>query len=483
LLKAADVAVSAAATPEAVRHIRASFDFVEPDLLPRLHERIGDLTAGDSGLEEYRLALEEYQECGSPVDDQLRALAGMLMVATRWAGSVGDRPSEEWMGDLRDRGRGLLKKATDRYSIARFLAADAFFPFWAQGIREPTAAERAQAEKSVTRAMEIATELDDPELMSVVLDAEGGLSTAVNDWPRARETAEKRIAFEAKLSLYERLDAHSMMAWMSYFMADLETSERDSAQMMARLLPGQAPYPSLHLFAWRVLTLYTLGRWDEAATVFWRAVEAWHDAGSHSAGYALRGFAAGLAIGRARNDSRLVGAAITAMEAILAGFQLGTHPQHPHAVLLEYLRGESGLRPDDPYIVGQYPWEMADLRIALACDRRDDVSREILEEGLTKAVRIRVPLVEAQIRRARGLAHRDAGEFTAALAIWERAGALPYIGRALAERGLITGDVAETETGLAMLKKLGDLNYADKFSLLPIHGEVARSAGGAESGS
>jgi class 3 adenylate cyclase/tetratricopeptide (TPR) repeat protein len=464
LLKAADVAVAAAATPEAVRHIRASFDFVEPDLLPRLHERIGDLTAGDSGLEEYRLALEEYQECGSPVDDQLRALAGMLMVATRWAGSVGDRPSEEWMGDLRTRGRALLKQANDRYSIARFLAADAFFPFWTQGIREPTAAELAQAEKSVTRAMEIATELDDAELMSVVLDAEGGLSTAVNDWPRARETAEKRIAFEAKLSLYERLDAHSMMAWMSYFMADLETSERDSAQMMARLLPGQAPYPSLHLFAWRVLTLYTLGRWDEAATVFWRAVEAWHDAGSHSAGYALRGFAAGLAIGRARNDSRLVGAAITAMEAILAGFQLGTHPQHHHAALLDYLRGESGLRPDDPYMVGQYPWEMADLRIALACDRRDDVSREILEGGLAKAVRIRVPLVEAQIRRARGLAYRDAGEFTAALAIWEGAGALPYIGRARAERGLINGDAAETEAGLAMLKKLGDLNYVDKFA-------------------
>src|SRR5712691_11883666 len=50
LLKAADVAVAAAATPEAVRHIRASFEFVEPDQLAHLHERIGDLTAGDAGL-------------------------------------------------------------------------------------------------------------------------------------------------------------------------------------------------------------------------------------------------------------------------------------------------------------------------------------------------------------------------------------------------------------------------------------------------
>jgi hypothetical protein len=29
---------------------------------------------------------------------------------------------------------------------------------------------------------------------------------------------------------------------------------------------------------------------------------------------------------------------------------------------------------------------------------------------------------------------------------------------------LINGDAAETEAGLAMLKKLGDLNYVDKFA-------------------
>src|SRR5205823_12525494 len=103
LLKAADVAAAAGATPEAVRHVRASFDCVEAGQLPRLHERIGDVTAGDSGLEEYRLALEQYEAVNAPVEDQLRALAGMLMVSTRWAGSVGDRPSEEWMADLRAR--------------------------------------------------------------------------------------------------------------------------------------------------------------------------------------------------------------------------------------------------------------------------------------------------------------------------------------------------------------------------------------------
>src|SRR5205814_1446281 len=104
LLRAADVAAAAAASVEAVRHIRASFDFVEKKLLPRLHERIGQLTAGDSGLEEYRIALQQYEQAGAPVDDQLRALAGMLMVATRWTGSVADRSTEEWMSELRAKG-------------------------------------------------------------------------------------------------------------------------------------------------------------------------------------------------------------------------------------------------------------------------------------------------------------------------------------------------------------------------------------------
>src|SRR5438105_2977185 len=320
LLKAADVAAAAGATPEAVRHVRASFDFVEAGQLPRLHERIGDLTAGDSGLEEYRLALEQYEAVNAPVEDQLRALAGMLMVSTRWAGSVGDRPSEEWMADLRARGRRLLKRANDRYSIGRFLAADAFFPFWIQGIREPTPEELKLSTASANQAIEIATELNDADLLSPALDATTGVSQATNDWESALDSARRRIAFEDRLGLYERLDAHSMVVWMSYLMGDLATAEKESAEMAARLLPGQAPYPALHLFAWRSLTLMMLGRGDEAVARFYRALEAWNDAGRHSAGYGFRGFVAGLDIGRARGDAGLAGPAIDVMVPLLARF-------------------------------------------------------------------------------------------------------------------------------------------------------------------
>src|SRR5439155_19226276 len=197
--------------------------------------------------------------------------------------------------------------------------------------------ELALARSHADRALEIAIELNDADLESAALDAMGGVAQAVNDWATGREMAFKRVAAESRLGFYERLDAHSMVAWMSYNMGDLSTAERDSAEMVARILPGQAPYPALHLFAWRAISLYALGRWDEAVAMFWRADEAWHDAGSHAAGYGLRGFTVGLDVGRARRDNRLLSAASNPMESVLARFPADSH----YRDLLAYLQGDA----------------------------------------------------------------------------------------------------------------------------------------------
>ncbi|HEX9363805.1 MAG TPA: adenylate/guanylate cyclase domain-containing protein [Candidatus Dormibacteraeota bacterium] len=461
LLRAADVAVAAGATPEAVRHLRASFDFVEKSQLPRLHERIGDLTAGDAGLEEYRIALAQYEAANAPIDDQLRALAGMLMVTTRWAGSVGDRPSEEWMNALRAKGRELLGRASNPYSIGRFLASDAFYPFWIQGVREPAADDLADAESNANRAIAIARVLNNQELESIGLDALAGCAQAVGQWERARDTAYERIKFEEKLGLYERLDAHSMVAWMSYLMGDLETAERDTAEMASRLLPGQAPYPALHLFAWRAVTLFTLGRWDEAVAVFWRAVDAWRDSGSHAAGYGLRGFVVGLDIGRARGDGRLIAAATGPMESILARFPADNF----NRFWATYASGDVAYDADAQFPEkGRPPVEMLERRIGMLCDLRRPVPQQVLDAALERAVRDKTPLLEGQVRRAQALAAQDPAEMTRAVEVFERLGAVPQLGRSRAERGLLLHDAAETEAGLAILKRLGDTNYLDRFA-------------------
>ena len=51
-----------------------------------------------------------------------------------------------------------------------------------------------------------------------------------------------------------------------------------------------------------------------------------------------------------------------------------------------------------------------------------------------------------------------------AVEMFEKLGAVPQLGRARAERGLLIHDAGEIDAGLAILKKLGDNNYVDRFA-------------------
>jgi tetratricopeptide (TPR) repeat protein len=383
----------------------------------------------------------------------------MLMVTTRYEGAVADRLSEKSINELRAKGRRLLERATDSRAIARFLTADAFYPFWLQMERQPEAEEIAEAEETAERAVEVARKVDEPELVSAALDALGGIALTRHDWAGALEITRQRLVFEDRLGLYERLDARSLVAWMSYLMGDLVTADQDSADMVSRLLPGQAPFAALHLYVWRTLTLLMLGRWDEGTSMFWRCIEAWNDAGRHAAGYSVRGFMAGLDIARARGDGRVESAALEAILSILNRYPAN---QKGHGQR-NYLEGDAGFASDEFVRQNVLP-EILERRLNLANDRRQPVPASVMDAVLERGVIDRIPLLEAQARRSIGLAHQDASQMTAALEIWERIGAVPSIGRAKAERGWITGDAAETEAGLAILKKLGDVNYVDRFT-------------------
>ena len=154
--------------------------------------------------------------------------------------------------------------------------------------------------------------------------------------------------------------------------------------------------------------------------------------------------------------------ATDAITSIVASFV----PSHFHQLMKAYVQGEPGLAPHDPAFRGTYPPEIAERRLALACDKRATLPVELLERGLEHAIHRQVPLLEAQVHRAIGLTQRDAASLSTAIEMWERAGALPNLGRARAERGLVTGDAAETEAGLAILRKVGDANYVDRFTAL-----------------
>jgi hypothetical protein len=101
----------------------------------------------------------------------------------------------------------------------------------------------------------------------------------------------------------------------------------------------------------------------------------------------------------------------------------------------------------------------------MANDNHQPVPDDLLDAILKRATSSGLPVLEGQVRRSIGLAHRDLGELDRSVEIWERIGALPNLGRTRAERGAVRGDAAETDAGIAILKKVGDTNYIDRFQM------------------
>ena len=134
LIRAAEVARASAATLEARQHVRAALDFASPDDLPELQELLADVEIGGTLIVDiYEKALELARAAGRGPDMELRLLAKAIAVETRSQGSVANRMTEEHLAELRNSGRTLLTESTSVDSRARFLVANAFYPFWVRG--------------------------------------------------------------------------------------------------------------------------------------------------------------------------------------------------------------------------------------------------------------------------------------------------------------------------------------------------------------
>ena len=453
LSAAADVAQAAAALPEAVRHLRAAVDLAEEEATGILHERIGECFGGDTGIEEFARALELYRKHGAPPEDQLRALAGRLIIITRWQGAVASRISAEEMAAIRAEGRRLMSLTSDRTSRARFLAADAFYPFWLQADADPSAEVLAEAEAAAHEALAIARADGDYILASVALDALSGTAQARNDLVANREFARQRLEFEERLNLVERIDAHSMMAWMNCLLGDLRDAVDSSARGMAVIQPGQVPASVLHLVAWRLYSMMHLGLWDEAMALAPREMNLWDESGRLAAGYTLRGVVAGWLVARARREP--LAAELATMCREIARMYADDHPTY---ALGELVAGDldAGLRLLGSRLHTRYAPDVRELVIGILCDAGRPPSQELLDE-LLQAWGEMIPLLTAQVRRARGLVRRDPAELETAEAIYARIGEVPQLARVRIELGRMTGDASRVEAGERALERLRDL--------------------------
>jgi predicted ATPase/class 3 adenylate cyclase len=457
LTRAADVAAAAAATAEGSRHLRGAIEFAEPSRLPDLYQRLGEIgESGDFAVPAYLTALRLCREQGRPPEQELQVMTGLLSIYTRSQGSVADRLSFEAMRDFRREAREVAARVTDERLLARYMAASAFYPFWMLGGRTiPTEADMEEADASANEAATIARRLDDPNLESMALDALAGTAQIRGDWSQGREYARRRLTFQDRLNLVEKVDAHSMVAWSSALLGDLDDADRVSSQGLAQVQPGQVPAWTLHLVVWRTYALTLLGRWDEALLMGERARQLWLEARKPAAGYAMRGLMAVIDVARARQDDRLAESYREMLDAILMAFPADSHFRE----WLGYGGSDLSRIPEAvSEIAGTLSGlpERAERGLNLLLDAAQPPTAGRLTELLAFAERGHFRPLEAQVRRGLGVVGRDRDMLTRSLELWEAMGAVPYAARVRCERALLTGDETELEKGLAVLERLGD---------------------------
>src|SRR5437899_427001 len=362
----------------------------------------------------------------------------------------------------------IRRKAVDWLGLAAYHGAEGFFPFWIRAAgRLATPAEIAEADASAERALDIGRRLDDPNLQSMALDALAGTGQIQDDWRRSREYSRQRLAFQDRLELFEKVDAHSMVAWSSALLGDLDEAERVSAEGLAQVQPGQVPAVTLHLVAWRTYTLTLLGRWDDAIAMAHRARQLLIASGQSSAGYALRGFMAAVDVARARQDERLVELFGVIHDDISAAFPKGTD----FGRWLGY--GKSNLQScqdavEHFLLEPRLQMERLERGLSMLLDQDRLPSTAGLLSVLELCRRHEYPLLEAQAERALGRAKREPSRLNRSISLFDRSGARPYAARVRCELALITGDHIEMEAGLQVLEQLGDAEQVARFERLQV---------------
>jgi tetratricopeptide (TPR) repeat protein len=461
LARAAEATAAGAATFETVRHLRRAIDLADEESLPELYERLGDVTAvAGISIEAYRQALRLCRERSRPAAQRLRVLASLLTLYTRFQGAVPRRPSVGEMEQLFGEGETLLDEVDDKRTVARFLIAKGFLPFWLEAAA--TAASIADAEAQACRGLEIAAELRDARLQSVALDALSSCAIRRRDWRQCREWTAQRLAFKDRLDLTERIDAHSVAAWAACQLGNLDEAIDTSASGFALLEPYQVPAFALHLVTWQIYALTLRGLWDQALAAGERAFQLWNEAERFPAGFAVRGFAAALDVARGRRDDRLTERYRRVIREILQQLPPDAHFARrfePHIF--------GDLRALDTEVVQSFdalPFnESVERALSFCCDRAYSLDADLTRAIVAFAEPLGHQVLEAQARRALGIGSRDPQELARALAIFERIRATPYAARTRCERALLTDDEHELAVGMRALEAIGDVDQLSRL--------------------
>jgi hypothetical protein len=357
-------------------------------------------------------------------------------------------------------GEALLAAVDDQRTVARFLIAKGFLPFWLPATT--TVAATAEAEAQARRGLEIAEGLRDVRLQSVALDALSSCAIRRRDWRQSREFTARRLAFKERLDLTERIDAHSVAAWAACELGKLDEAIETSACGLALLEHRQVPAQALHLVTWQIYALTLRGLWDEALAAGERAVHLWRETGRFPAGFAVRGFAAALDVARGRRDGRLTERYREVVEEILRKLPPDAYFARRFEPLLF-----GDLKALDTGVVRTFDFlpfvESVERALSFCSDRAYPLAPDLTQAIVAFAGPLGHQVLEAQARRALGIGSKSPEELAQALAIFERIGAAPYAARARCERALLIADGSEFVTGMRALEAIGDVDQVARL--------------------
>ncbi len=460
LLRAAEVASAGAATPEADRHLQAAIELSPIEDQADLYERLGQIWVGnDQGLRAFEKALAIGRELGLGPDQELRTMAQSMIVVSRWSGSVGLDTTAllERFGRLRElvEQPGLSVRSQALGSLAIGLGA----PRGILSLDRSVEPDRA----ALDRALGLARELDDLDLISAALDSTAGTLMNDDQVDEAIRMTDQRRAFADRLSFTERLDILNMTAWLELLRGNLGVAEQAAAQARVGLGPGQASVWTMGASAWRALALQMLGRWPEALLEAGRIERDWADSEVAVPSFATHGLFCARAIARAQGDATAADHWRQQASTLIDRVEGTTRLHRLRADLDDDLPAlHNGVLRNYHDYVGRMDY--VELALSRLTDEAYPVDADLAAEIVAYALPRNIRIVEAAARRAAGVVRRDDQELSAALELYRAMGARPNIARVEAELGLLRGADDLVSPAVAALERIGDLEQAGRVA-------------------
>jgi class 3 adenylate cyclase len=265
-------------------------------------EELADLyvlsNRGDEAWRTFLAALEEARK-SEDVDGALpRIAAKAATLATRFQAMIDNPVDSAEVSAVIDAGFGSLHEPISR-EAALLHTSRSFFRTagYASDDGDPTDVE-------AERALRIAQELDDPDLLSAALDAICSRAMMNTDFTGAYESTMERLRLSERLTdLTEILDVHGVAAYICTYVGRYQDAVRH-ATMAAEAARGVDPASYWHALMWKAQAHLMLGQWDEALRDQAEIEEYTRVDGAMPHSASIRGFGVAFLIYELRTDPR-----------------------------------------------------------------------------------------------------------------------------------------------------------------------------------